>query len=337
MHLQRREAIRGIRALAQQYVGIEVALRRVAEEAVLYAVRGVAGGERSALDRGQFSAGDIVLPGRCVPWETLSPAGEHARPGIRGRTGEDSVVVLGKALRLHQCLAASVGARVEVGLLDRVAVISLDHVLGPQRGQVNGAPTKILDLFRVVQRPARVLGAALVARIGAGGSEPAAEIAGQALVPDGARQTHHCPRQESDGSNPSPATTPQNGYRNPGWAGALPVTRQNTGKSCKGFSIPGPSRLPEVTRSAVAMVVSASFSCFSALQSAAKSTDVEPSRPPSSPMTTGAKPLCCSHSSDCSLGGGDYIGHHEIPDETHGPDPTAQHNRACPEPRPDAR
>src|SRR6201984_3303961 len=95
-----------------------------------------------------------------------------------------------------------------------------------------------------------------------------------------------------------------------------PVTRQNTGRSCKGFSIPGPSRLPEVTLSAVDMVVSASFRCFSALQSAAKTTDVDPSSP-----SRPAQNLCVALIGVIVAWRCDYIGHHEIPVETDGLDP----------------
>ena len=51
---------------------------------------------------------------------------------------------------------------------------------------MDGAPTKVLGLFRVVQRPTRILGSPLVACIGAGRSEPTAQVAGEALVADGA-------------------------------------------------------------------------------------------------------------------------------------------------------
>ena len=51
-----------------------------------------------------------------VAWAVLTAEDNMWRPGIGRCAGEDSVIVLGKALRFHQRFAASIRTGIEVGL-----------------------------------------------------------------------------------------------------------------------------------------------------------------------------------------------------------------------------
>src|SRR5580704_1041882 len=96
--LRRGEATIGIAGLAEQNRGIEMALARVVEDAVSYAVKFVAGVIHGSGDSGQFLRGDVACgilnQGVGVP----NAVCKEVRPKIRGSTGKDAVVIVRIAL-----------------------------------------------------------------------------------------------------------------------------------------------------------------------------------------------------------------------------------------------
>src|SRR5581483_4855123 len=115
---------------ALQDMRIEMAGARVADDAVGHAVESVAGLDRRDVDRVELrlrhrrADGDIH--------RELGPElrRDEAVPVEGGRAGEDAVVIVGEALRLHPALPAAGRAAVPVGIFLRLAVIGLDERLG---------------------------------------------------------------------------------------------------------------------------------------------------------------------------------------------------------------
>ena len=66
-----------------------------------------------------------------------------------GRADNDAVIVLGKALELHQRLAAAVRARAEIRVLDALAGECSDNFLRTHGLQMLPTPTEIDDLLWV--------------------------------------------------------------------------------------------------------------------------------------------------------------------------------------------
>src|SRR5438128_8844187 len=89
-------------------------------------------------------------------------------PVIRGRAGDDAVVIVRVALGFHQSLASAVRAGVEIGALWRGAIERPDDGLGVYRCFVDGAMPEIDDLLRMVEGPFGGLAAVLMACIGGG-------------------------------------------------------------------------------------------------------------------------------------------------------------------------
>ncbi len=184
---------------------------------------------------------------------------------------------------------------------------------------MNCAPAEIFCLLRVAEGPAGVFGSPPCGLHLSRRSRSPGPDCRPGPGTRWSRRTHHCPHRGSAGSSPSPAARPRNGYPNPRLGRRTPVTRQNTGNSCKGLSIPGPFEVPgshPFGRSNAIRVWKLQF-LQRARSRRRRATDVKNSRP-QTPNETGAKYLCSVlHSSDCSLAPEGYIGRHESPDETY--------------------
>src|SRR5579871_5463707 len=93
--------------LAREDRGIEAALPRVVENAVTNPVERIAGSDHCSANRRYFGwrdeTGRSFREGLCI----YDGAGEKIGPVIRGSPGDDSVVVGGIALSLHQSFAAA--------------------------------------------------------------------------------------------------------------------------------------------------------------------------------------------------------------------------------------
>src|SRR6185369_5233133 len=94
-----------------------------------------------------------------------------------------------KTLRLHQRLAPSIGTRIEVRLLLRLAVIRRDDLLGAFRHHMNRAPSEILHLFGMPVGPAGIGAIRLVPRVRSGDRKSALQIALELLIVDRARES----------------------------------------------------------------------------------------------------------------------------------------------------
>ena len=106
-------------------------------------------------------------------------------PVVRGSAGDDTVVVFGIALRLHQGLPATVRAGAEVGPLRTFFVKLANDCLGLDGGLVDRPMSEVDDLLRVAQSPGGAHPAAFVAGVGCGrGVSPAnrARQAARAVV-----------------------------------------------------------------------------------------------------------------------------------------------------------
>ena len=117
--LRRREARVGVAVLALDGRGLEPAAPRVGEDAVLHAVERVARRVHGGGDRGDLLRRDEARRIERERARVEDGRREQRRPVVGRGAGEDAVVVAGIALRLHQRLAAAVGAAVEVRLLSR--------------------------------------------------------------------------------------------------------------------------------------------------------------------------------------------------------------------------
>ncbi len=105
--------------------------------------------------------------------------------------GDDAVVIVGEALRLHQALAAPERAAVEIPVVGRTCIEARDDGLGLGRHLVDGAIAEVAQA-RVVGEPAEV--AVPVAGVGRGrriargerGAHPVvAQVAGKTRAADG--------------------------------------------------------------------------------------------------------------------------------------------------------
>ena len=92
--------------------------------------------------------------------------GQQSRPGIRGRAGDDPVIVLGETLSFQERFPAAVRAAAKIGMRGGFRIIGFDDRLGRGRRFVDGPPTKVHDLFGMPQRPSCVERAAGMACVG---------------------------------------------------------------------------------------------------------------------------------------------------------------------------
>ena len=93
--------------------------------------------------------------------------GPHVDVTVGERAGDDAVVVVGIALRLHQGHAAAGRAALEIRVLRAAIVERLHELLALQRHLVGGAVAEVDHLLRVADGPRAAL--ILVSGVGAGG------------------------------------------------------------------------------------------------------------------------------------------------------------------------
>ena len=172
--LLRAEAVIRRRVLADERARIEAARVWCHEDTIRYAVAPVARRHNRLLQYGELRRRDMRRrpdQGLRVPHE-----GHHeARPRRCGRTRHDAVVVVRVALRFHQRLPPTVGARCEVRPTRRRTVEGGDHRLRLHRHLVN-TPVPVIDhSLGVAERPACIGGTALVAGIGRRGRVAASD------------------------------------------------------------------------------------------------------------------------------------------------------------------
>ena len=174
---------------AGQSARIEPAAPWIVDHAVDDTVTAVAGGERRAMEqaerRGRQVAGWIFQNRQ----HAIEVPRHQPGPVVRGRAGDDAVVVGGKALGRHQAFVAARGAADEIGALRRPAVERLNQALGLDRRLVVRAVREVDQLFRLlVREPGHVQpGCRLVAGIGRGGRVSAPQLVAQGPEGDGAR------------------------------------------------------------------------------------------------------------------------------------------------------
>ncbi len=144
----------------------------------------VALGEDGAVDDRYVSGGDVAGVFGEQGLHADGRAGEQSGPVVSGRTGQDAVVVGGKALRLHERFASAVGAGGEVAVRGGRGVVGGDDGLGLRSHLVDAAPAVVGDLLRMVEGPACVVAIGEVAGVGAGGGAVAVERAGHASKVD---------------------------------------------------------------------------------------------------------------------------------------------------------
>ena len=116
---------------------------------------------------------------------------ERDRGAVRGSTGDDAVVIVGKHLRFLQSLASARRAAVPVGQPRRHAVEVRDHLLGPDGHLVLGAPREVDQLLRMPERKRAT--AADMTRVGGCGGVAGAQRVGHRGITDDA-----CPSSVAD-------------------------------------------------------------------------------------------------------------------------------------------
>jgi hypothetical protein len=89
-----------------------------------------------------------VLPHR-------KPCHVQVRAVERRRAGQDTIVVLRKALRFHQRVLAAGGAASEIGLPGALPIERIGDLLAPHRHQVDRTVTEILDPLRMAEQASR--------------------------------------------------------------------------------------------------------------------------------------------------------------------------------------
>ena len=147
-HLRRRQARRTVALLAEQHRGIEPALPRIVDQAVLQPVARVARGERRLVNDRILGGRDVA---RRIPQHRI---GDPERDGraVRRRAGDDAVVVLREHLRGLEPLSSARRAAVPVGQLRARAVEGLDDLLGLRGHLVLGAPREVHELLGMPER-----------------------------------------------------------------------------------------------------------------------------------------------------------------------------------------
>ena len=137
-----------VSALAEQHGRIEPARRRVVDEPVLEAIGAVAGGERRLVDHRVLGRRNIA---RGILQDGMSNPQRNRRP-VRGRSGNDAVVVVRKHLGFLEALTSARRAAIPVRALRRHAVERLDQRLGLHGHLVLGAPGEVDELLGMIER-----------------------------------------------------------------------------------------------------------------------------------------------------------------------------------------
>src|SRR5215470_13792125 len=78
------------------------------------------------------------------------------RPIASRSSGEDAVIIVGKTLRFHEALAATVRTSKKIGVLRRVAITHANQFLCDDRHGVNSAVAEVGDLFWMAESPGGV-------------------------------------------------------------------------------------------------------------------------------------------------------------------------------------
>src|SRR5205823_2761772 len=141
LDLRWREATPVVRARALDAARIEVAPARIVDLAVDESVDVIALRDDRLEDRPQLRRRDGVRARRVEEVALPSPDVPRAQidDAVDRRAGDDAVVVVGVALRLHEGLAAARGAGVEVRLRGGVTVEGPDDGFRADRGLVDRA------------------------------------------------------------------------------------------------------------------------------------------------------------------------------------------------------
>jgi len=166
-----------------QHRRIERAPGRFGHQAVLEAIASIARGDDRGINRGELRCGDERRPvagGEEIRGEQRRGAGEVGS----GRPRNDAVIVLWKALRLHQRLTSSIRAAGEIGILRRLSIEGANERLGFVSGLMDGAVSVIDNFLRMAKRPLRVRAAGLVTGIRGRCCIPHAQRGGQLRVSD---------------------------------------------------------------------------------------------------------------------------------------------------------
>ncbi len=136
---------------------IEVALPRIVQDSVAHAVKFVAGREHRRRDRRNFRLRNKTRRRRAVRACVSARRGREQRsPVVRRSPRQNSVIVRGIALRLHQRFAPAIGASRKIRMLRSLPVERVHHLLGDPRHLVNSAMTEVHDFLRMPQRPRRI-------------------------------------------------------------------------------------------------------------------------------------------------------------------------------------
>src|SRR5579885_2577805 len=83
-------------------------------------------------------------------------------PIVRWSACDDAVVVVGKALGLHQCLLTASRAAPEIRMAGHPLVVSSDNLFGLNRHQVRSAPSPICPFLRMSNESVSILSPPMV-------------------------------------------------------------------------------------------------------------------------------------------------------------------------------
>src|ERR1035437_1623281 len=164
--LGRGETTVGLRSLAQERGGFEVALRRALDDSILNAIERVAAGQHRGLDGRQFAGGDVAGRIGQGGLRVEYSGGQQMRPEVGWRSSYDRVIVSREALGFHEGLASSIGAGCEVRTAGPLPVEGANDGLSFFGGFMNGSVAEIGDLFGVAQRPGCIGPTGLVSGVG---------------------------------------------------------------------------------------------------------------------------------------------------------------------------
>ena len=151
LYLPRRQAVGCLGAFALQLFRLKIAMLRVVDKPLLEANGRGAGLERRLADHLELGLGHVH-----IAVATEQPAGPELGgieldQRVGRRTGDDTIVVIGKAPGFDQTFKAAQRTAYPVRPAGRFSVVGLDQFLGMYRHQVVGAPGIIDQFFRVAQ------------------------------------------------------------------------------------------------------------------------------------------------------------------------------------------
>ena len=153
---------------AQQGLRVECAGGRVGDQAILDAIRRIAGGDDGGVPDGQLrrcqiEVGAVGLVDFGVPAMVTAVLCEEVPCGS---FGGDAVEIGRVMLRLHQRLAPDIGTAAEIGVDGGLAIIGFDQTFGDQGGCMHAAMGEIDANLHVGRLPRSIL--PVVAHVGGG-------------------------------------------------------------------------------------------------------------------------------------------------------------------------